>query len=134
MPEITVPISPGELIDKLTILDIKLDRIKDKEKLNNVKMERDLLERVWAGSPYADAEIVSEKRAELKKINEKLWVIEDELRLKESKAEFDEEFIELARSVYFTNDRRARVKRDINIGVGSSLVEEKSYQDYTRRE
>ena len=134
MPEITVPISPGELIDKLTILDIKLERIKDKEKLTNVKIERDLLERVWAGSPYADAEIVSEKRVELRKINEKLWVIEDELRLKESKAEFDEEFIELARSVYFTNDRRARVKRDINIGVGSDLVEEKSYQDYARRE
>lgn len=134
MPEITVPISPGELIDKLTILDIKLERIKDKEKLTNVKVERDLLERVWAGSSYADAEIISEKRAELRKINEKLWVIEDELRLKESKAEFDEEFIELARSVYFTNDRRARVKRDINIGVGSDLVEEKSYQDYTRRE
>ncbi len=134
MPEITVPISPGELIDKLTILDIKLERINDKQKLANVKTERDLLERVWASSSYAGAEIVSEKRAELRKINEKLWVIEDELRLKESKAEFDEEFIELARSVYFTNDRRARVKRDINIGVGSDLVEEKSYQDYTRRE
>ncbi len=132
MPEITVPISPGELIDKLTILDIKLERIKDKEKLTNVKVERELLERVWAGSSYADAEIISEKRAELRKINEKLWVIEDELRLKESKAEFDEAFIELARSVYFTNDRRAHVKREINIGVGSDLVEEKSYQDYTR--
>ena len=134
MPEITVPISPGELIDKLTILDIKLERIKDKEKLANVKTERDLLERIWAGSSYAGAEIVSEKRAELRKINEKLWVIEDELRLKESKAEFDKEFIELARSVYFTNDHRARLKRDINIGVGSDLVEEKSYQDYTHRE
>ncbi len=134
MSEISVPISPGELIDKLTILEIKLERIEDEGKLANVKKELELLEGVWAASPYADAEIVSGKRRELKSINETLWVIEDELRLKESKSAFDKQFIELARSVYFTNDRRARVKREINIAVGSSLVEEKSYQNYTRRE
>ena len=77
--------------------------------------------------------MVSKKRAELKAINEKLWVIEDDIRLKESKTEFDSEFIELARSVYFNNDHRARVKKEINIGVGSDLVEEKSYQDYKRK-
>ncbi|THB73701.1 MAG: hypothetical protein D3926_23205 [Desulfobacteraceae bacterium] len=133
MSQINVPISPGELIDKITILEIKMERMDDPEKLSNVKTELDLLETVWAQSSYAGAEMVREKRAELKSINEKLWVIEDDIRLKESKAAFDHEFIELARSVYFTNDRRARVKKEINIGVGSNLVEEKSYQDYEQK-
>lgn len=133
MSQVNVPISPGELIDKITILEIKIKRIDAPQKLSNVKTELDQLEKVWQQSDYAGAEIVSEKRAVLKTINEKLWVIEDDLRLKESKAEFDSEFIELARSVYFTNDHRARVKKEINIGVGSDLVEEKSYQDYERR-
>ena len=130
MSQINVPISPGELIDKITILEIKTERIDDQQKLFNVKTELALLEKVWEQSDYAGTEMVSEKRSELKSINEKLWVIEDGLRLKESRAEFDSEFIELARSVYFTNDHRARVKKEINIGVGSDLVEEKSYQDY----
>ncbi len=133
MSQINVPISPGELIDKITILEIKMERMDDQEKLFNVKTELDLLEKVWEQSAYTAAEMVSEKRAELKSINEKLWVIEDDLRLKESKAEFDSEFVELARSVYFTNDHRARVKKEINIGVGSDLVEEKSYQDYGQK-
>ena len=132
MSQIYVPISPGELIDKITILEIKMERMDDKQKLINVKTELDLLENVWQQSDYAGADIVKEKRAELKSINEKLWVIEDGLRLKEAEAEFDNEFIELARSVYFTNDRRAKIKKEINIGVGSDLVEEKSYQDYKR--
>ncbi len=133
MSQINVPISPGELIDKITILEIKMERMDDPQKLFNVKTELDLLEKVWQQSEYAGTDMVSEKRAELKSINEKLWVIEDGLRLKETRAEFDNEFIELARSVYFTNDRRARVKKEINIGVGSDLVEEKSYQDYERK-
>lgn len=132
MSQIYVPISPGELIDKITILEIKMERMDDKQKLINVKTELDLLENMWQQSDYAGADIVKEKRAELKSINEKLWVIEDGLRLKEAEAEFDNEFIELARSVYFTNDRRAKIKKEINIGVGSDLVEEKSYQDYKR--
>jgi type VI protein secretion system component VasK len=132
MSQINVPISPGELIDKITILEIKMERMDDPKKLSNVKTELDLLEKVWQQSDYAGADIVKEKRVELKSINEKLWVIEDDIRLKEAKAEFDSEFIELARSVYFSNDQRARVKKEINIGVGSNLVEEKSYQDYKR--
>ncbi len=103
------------------------------EKIANVKTELVLLEKVWQQSSYSKEKMVSEKRAELKSINEKLWVIEDDLRLKESRSEFDSEFIELARSVYFTNDHRAKVKKEINIGVGSDLVEEKSYQDYERK-
>ncbi len=130
MSQINVPISPGELIDKITILEIKIERMDDPKKVANVKTELDLLEKVWQQSGYSSEKMVSEKRSELKSLNEKLWVIEDALRLKESRSEFDKEFIELARSVYFTNDHRARVKKEINIGVGSDLVEEKSYQDY----
>ena len=106
MSQINVPISPGELIDKITILEIKMERMDDPQKLSNVKIELDLLEKVWQKSDYAGADMVSDKRAELKVINGKLWVIEDDLRLKESKTEFDSEFIKLARSVYFTNDIR----------------------------
>lgn len=130
MSQINVPISPGELIDKITILEIKIERMDDPKKVANVKTELDLLEKVWQQSGYSREKMVSEKRSELKSLNEKLWVIEDALRLKESRSEFDKEFIELARSVYFTNDHRARVKKEINIGVGSDLVEEKSYQEY----
>ncbi len=133
MSEISAPVSPGELIDKITILEIKHERIEDAAKVANVEVELNLLESLWADSAYAGVELVTKKRAELKKINEELWVIEDDLRIKESKAEFDQEFIHLARSVYFTNDRRAAVKKEINVGVGSSLVEEKSYQDYTQK-
>ena len=130
MSEISAPVSPGELIDKITILEIKQERIKDVDKIKNVNLELELLESLWDGSVYQSSALVVKKRAELKFINEELWVIEDDLRLKESKAEFDRDFIELARSVYLTNDRRASVKREINLEVGSKLIEEKSYQDY----
>lgn len=131
MSEISAPVSPGELIDKITILEIKQERIKDVDKVKNVKLELELLESLWDGSVYQSSALVVKKRAELKFINEELWVIEDDLRLKESKVEFDRDFIELARSVYLTNDRRASVKREINLEVGSKLIEEKSYQDYS---
>jgi len=124
MSEISAPVSPGELIDKITILEIKQERIKDVDKVKNVNLELELLESLWDGSVYQSSALV-------KFINEELWVIEDDLRLKESKAEFDRDFIELARSVYLTNDRRASVKREINLEVGSKLIEEKSYQDYS---
>ena len=127
----SAPVSPGELIDKITILEIKQERIKDVDKIKNVNLELELLESLWDGSVYQSSALVVKKRAELKFINEELWVIEDDLRLKESKAEFDRDFIELARSVYLTNDRRASVKREINLEVGSKLIEEKSYQDYS---
>ena len=131
MSEISAPVSPGELIDKITILEIKQERIKDVDKVKNVNLELELLESLWNGSVYQSSALVVKKRAELKFINEELWVIEDDLRLKESKAEFDRDFIELARSVYLPNDRRASVKREINREVGSKLIEEKSYQDYS---
>ena len=97
MSEISAPVSPGELIDKITILEIKQERIKDVDKVKNVNLELELLESLWNGSVYQSSALVVKKRAELKFINEELWVIEDDLRLKESKAEFDRDFIELAR-------------------------------------
>ncbi len=131
MSELSAPVSPGELIDKITILEIKQERIEDANKVRNVTAELELLEALWSSSVFKSTALVEQKRAELKAINEVLWVIEDDLRLKESRAEFDQDFIELARSVYLTNDRRASVKREINLEVGSKLIEEKSYQDYS---
>ncbi|HJU25762.1 MAG TPA: DUF6165 family protein [Rhodanobacteraceae bacterium] len=129
MSLISVPISYGELIDKLTILEIKSERMSDPAKLANVREELELLGATWAGDA-ASAMDISAERAELKRINEALWDIEDEIRLKERDRTFDSRFIELARAVYITNDRRAAVKRAINERLGSRLVEEKSYQDY----
>jgi len=127
--EIRVPISPGELIDKLTILEIKSERIADPRKVQNVRYELDLLEQTWQSSEYGGADVTAE-RAALKHINEQLWVIEDEIRDKERAQAFDARFIELARAVYVTNDERAAVKRRINERLGSAIVEEKSYADY----
>lgn len=125
-------ISVGEFLDKITILEIKSERIKDEAKLSNIHKELNTLRAIWKKSDYTHADINSEI-AELKSINEKLWEIEDDIRDKESAGEFDERFIELARSVYFTNDERAAVKKTINVKVGSELVEEKSYADYTQK-
>jgi len=130
MSLISVPVSFGELIDKLTILEIKSERIADPAKVANVRDERDLLNETWSANPASRTDI-SVERAELKRINEALWEIEDEIRLKEKAQAFDARFIELARTVYHTNDRRAAVKRAINEKLGSRLVEEKSYQDYS---
>lgn len=132
MSNITVAIAPGELIDKITILEIKSERIADPAKLKNIDFELDILRTTWEKSTYASTDI-SKEQADLKNINEKLWEIEDDIRLKESKAEFDAAFIELARSVYISNDVRARIKRAINTKLGSDLIEEKSYTDYKRR-
>jgi len=126
------PISPGELIDKLTILDIKSERISDAVKLANVERERELLEAAWRDSGL-DNEAVRELRAALKAVNEKLWVIEDDIRDEERAGRFGERFIELARSVYITNDERAMLKKAINQALGSEIVEEKSYSDYRRQ-
>ena len=122
-------ISYGEFLDKLTILDIKCERIKDAEKLENVKHERDVLNNIWNADEKSSVDI-SEEYDALKKINEKLWEIEDDIRDKERNKEFDQEFIDLARAVYVTNDERARIKKEINVKLGSDLVEEKSYSDY----
>ncbi|HEY8587793.1 MAG TPA: DUF6165 family protein [Rhodanobacter sp.] len=129
MSLIQTPVSYGELIDKITILEIKSRRITDAAKLANVRNELDLLNATWANDTASQTDISGE-RASLLEVNELLWDIEDKIRLKERAQAFDAEFIELARSVYFRNDERAAFKRQINVKLGSQLVEEKSYQDY----
>jgi chorismate mutase len=127
--EIRVPISPGELIDKITILEIKSERMTDAKKVANVKHELALLLGTWQESPNSRIDIAVEWAA-LKEINGKLWVVEDDIRDKERAQQFDARFIELARAVYVINDERAAVKRKINDKLGSKIVEEKSYADY----
>jgi hypothetical protein len=129
MSTISVPVSYGELIDKITILEIKSERIGDPAKLANVRAERELLGTTWSAHPAARTDIAAE-RAHLRAVNEALWDIEDRIRVKEKARAFDGEFIELARSVYIRNDERAVVKRAINDKLGSTLVEEKSYENY----
>ena len=130
MDIIHVPVSPGEVLDKITILEIKSERISDAEKLVNVKRELSLLQSAWQQSVDED-ETVRRIHSKLKSINEDLWGIEDDIRDKERAKEFDQVFIDLARSVYVTNDRRADAKKELNVYLGSEMVEEKSYQDYT---
>jgi hypothetical protein len=129
MSLVQVPVSYGELIDKITILEIKSKQISDPSKLANVRTELELLNTTWAAHPASKTDISAE-RARLLAVNEALWDIEDRIRLKEKAQAFDAEFIELARAVYFQNDDRAAVKREINLKLGSQLVEEKSYQPY----
>lgn len=129
MSLIVTPISHGELIDKITILEIKSEQIADPAKLANVRKELELLDRVWREDAAAAVDIAAE-RARLKHVNQTLWDIEDRIRLKEKAQSFDAEFIELARAVYFQNDDRAAIKREINLKLGSQLIEEKSYQNY----
>lgn len=130
MSLISAPVSYGELIDKMTILEIKSERISDDSKLANVRHELGVLEKTW-GDASANLADISDAKARLKSVNEELWEIEDKIRLKESAKAFDEEFIQLARAVYVTNDKRADIKKEINLLLGSELVEEKSYEDYT---
>ena len=124
-----IPISWGELFDKLTILQIKLENLQDQNALNNVKIEYTQLSKIYENNFREDA---NAKRllVDLKTINKTLWNIEDDIRDKERHKTFDKEFIELARSVYITNDERSRIKRNINETFGSQLIEEKSYSDY----
>lgn len=129
MTEISVPVSFGELLDKIAILQIKSERMTDEAKLANVRRELSALERAWMAHPAAGKDI-ARLRADLKAVNERLWDIEDQVRLKEKAGAFDREFVELARSVYLQNDERARIKKAINLALGSGFVEEKSYQDY----
>ena len=129
MSEISVPVSFGELLDKITILEIKSERIADAAKLVNIRRELDALNRTWSMHQAAAVDITA-LRAALKAVNERLWVIEDDIRLQEKAQDFGAEFVRLARSVYFENDERARIKRDINLELGSAYVEEKSYENY----
>ena len=129
MNEIKVPVSPGELLDKITILRIKSTRMTDPKKLANVRLELDALQATWSDSAYAKVDIGSDFEA-LLAVNERLWVIEDDIRDKERAQAFDAEFIRLARAVYVENDERAVIKRRINVTLGSTIVEEKSYSNY----
>jgi hypothetical protein len=129
MSDILTPIAPGELIDKITILRIKAARIADPAKLANVKVELGLLEAVLTEKVPQDDPIPA-LTAELQSVNEALWVIEDDIRDCERDGDFGPKFIELARSVYRTNDRRAELKKAINTALGSRIVEEKSYKAY----
>ena len=124
-----VEVSPGELIDKITILEIKAERISDPDKLTNVHRELRSLSATRKEALDTSPEL-DEFTAELRRINEQLWEIEDDIRDCERNGDFGERFIELARAVYRTNDRRAAAKRKINELLGSELVEEKDYADY----
>lgn len=124
---LTVPVSIGELIDKITILEIKSQRITDKLKLENVERELNALHGICEVEQLYIPEL-EDVVQELKSVNEQLWDIEDQIRLKEESQDFGEDFIKLARSVYITNDKRALLKREINQITGSPLVEEKSYK------
>ena len=126
---VNVDISIGEFFDKVSILEIKKARISDPAKLANINKELDGLNQLLATLPFSRDSIKAEFTA-LKQINEKLWVIEDDIRTKEAQKQFDQVFIELARAVYITNDRRSEVKREINLKLGSDFVEEKSYDKY----
>ena len=126
---ITVAIAPGELIDKITILEIKLERIKEPAKLENIRREMEILAHTSADG-LAQSEELDGLTQELKDVNERLWQIEDDIRACEAAGDFGPRFIELARAVYINNDQRARAKRDINLLLGSDIIEEKSYQPY----
>ena len=127
--QINIPISPGELVDKITILEIKKEFIDDVNKLKNINHEYDLLMQIY-NNDVSITDGVDELKTKLKNINLSLWKIEDDIRDCERDKIFDNTFVELARSVYFTNDKRSKVKLEINLLLNSSLVEEKSYKDY----
>lgn len=129
MDNIHVPVSPGEVLDKITILEIKSERIVEPDKLANISHELGLLQAAWAQLVVED-ETTQRVHAKLKAINETLWAIEDDIRAKERAGEFDQRFIELARSVYVTNDQRAVAKAELNTYLDAEIVEEKSYQEY----
>ena len=129
MKDILVPISPGELLDKITILRIKSARMTDATKLANVRVELAELEKTWREAVGTQADVSEDERA-LQAVNERLWVIEDDIRDKERAQAFDARFIELARAVYVENDERAAIKKRVNVKLGSRIVEEKSYRPY----
>jgi len=127
--QLQVPVSVGEVLDKITILQIKLAHISDSAKRANVQNELDALLPLVAGDAFTTNQMQG-LVAELKAVNEALWDIEDDIREKEAAKSFDAEFIKLARAVYVTNDKRAAIKKQINLETGSALIEEKSYESY----
>ena len=130
--DILVPISVGELMDKITILEIKFERIKNSSQLENIAHELGALRAVRLGN--ADRAVLDPLSAELKQVNAKLWDVEDAIRECEARGEFGEPFIALARAVYRLNDERARLKQAINRASGSRLIEEKSYKSFKRED
>jgi Family of unknown function (DUF6165) len=130
--DILVPISVGELMDKITILEIKFDRIKNSSQLENIARELGALRAVRLGN--ADRAVLDPLSAELKQVNAKLWDVEDAIRECEARGEFGEPFVALARAVYRLNDERARLKQAINRASGSRLIEEKSYKSFKRED
>lgn len=124
-----IEISMGEAVDRHTILQIKSEFIKDEEKLANVRNELQYLNKLISNDIYFGL-IAIDDIEELHDVNKKLWRIEDELRILEKEQRFDQDFIDLARAVYYTNDRRAEIKRRINLACGATFIEEKSYVNY----
>lgn len=127
---INIPISWGELVDKITILEIKMDRIQDAKKLENISKELQALRLVF-NQCCSEPETIGQLKADLRTVNEKLWEIEDDIRKCEKEKDFSQRFIDLARAVYINNDQRAALKRKINTVLKSELFEEKSYEDYS---
>jgi hypothetical protein len=123
-----IEVSHGEIVDKLSILQIKKENITDPSKLDNIIKEYDYLLSIVENDLGISTE--SSEYLELLSINKELWVIEDDIRDKERVKEFDDEFIKLARAVYYTNDVRAKIKKEINLNYSSGFIEEKSYQSY----
>ena len=126
---INIPVSWGELIDKITILEIKMNRIQDVEKLDNISKELQALSLIF-NQDCSESEQVGQLKTELRTVNEKLWEIEDDIRKCEKEKNFSQRFIDLARAVYMNNDQRSVLKREINKVLKSELIEEKSYEDY----
>jgi hypothetical protein len=129
MTDLLVPVSAGELLDKIAILRIKAERISDPKKVENVKRELSALDAVASRAIPGSAELAA-LEADLKAVNEALWEIEDDIREHDARGDFGPDFVRLAQAVYRTNDRRAAIKRDINRLTGSALVEEKSYHEH----
>ena len=127
--QLQVSVSVGEVLDKITILQIKMAHISDAAKRGNIRDELDALLPLVAGGAFT-TDHMQGLMAELKSVNEALWNIEDDIREKEAAKSFDAEFVRLARAVYVTNDKRAEIKKQINLATGSALVEEKSYESY----
>ena len=123
--EILVPISLGELYDKFTILRVKMNRIEDEEKLKNIIKELDLLKQITSKHP-----IEAHFMIDLYNVNDHIWVTEDNIRKKEQKKEYDDIFVSFARDIYHNNDKRAEIKREINLKYESDIIEEKSYEKY----
>ena len=126
---VKIPVSVGELVDKITILEIKNKKIKDIKKLSNIKLELKLLNK-FLKKKKLNTKLITRLKNYLYNVNLKLWNVEDKLRDHEYKNKFNQNFVKLARKVYFLNDKRSKIKKDINESVGSKIIEEKSYKEY----